>query len=183
MTHQPYREWLIDARTGLMTPEQRARLEGHLAACAECRSVRQGVARLDQLFSRPPMVPAPSGFVARFEGRLAARQSRSRWFFGGMALSFGAAGALAAAALVLAPLLAQAGQAATRPGLTAGVLSGAASLTRVSLAVTDALCLGLWVLLKTLSSQPIMAAFALGGLGIVIIWAQLLRRFAPREVL
>ena len=174
MIHQPYRTWLIDEPE--LAAAERAALTAHLGECVECASVREGLARLDALFTAPPLIPAPRNFTARWQGRLAAQASRPRWFFGGAALSFGA---LAVLALLFAPLLGGLAQVAVQPGVTAGMLSGADSFARLVLTVGSALCTGALALLRALNTQPVLAGFALAGFGILLIWARLFRQLAP----
>src|SRR3990172_9259456 len=124
MNHLPFRDWLA-AEHATFSPADRAALDAPLAACADCRAVREGIFALDRLLARPPIAPAPTGFTARFQGRLAARPPRPRWILGGAVLGLGATGALATVVAALAPLLSNLLAVSGRPGLAAGSPLGA----------------------------------------------------------
>lgn len=116
------REWrpLLGAYTlGHLEPGERAAVEAHLEGCPACRAEADslgGLARLLPLgdparFDRPAPQPAPDlgeriAATIGAEQRAGRRQRRRRRF------AFGLAGATAAAAIVLAVLLWQGGEAA-----------------------------------------------------------------------
>lgn len=79
---------------GVMSGEEEARLEWHLATCAECRAQAEFVARLQQARSEPPAFLVQS-VLARHAQRH-QRRRRPAWSFAGMSLS---AAAVAVAAL------------------------------------------------------------------------------------
>ena len=179
MAHQPYRDWLA-AEEPSLTPADLTRLSEHLTLCSECRAFQVGLAQLDQILSNPPMAPAPPGFLARFQGRLASRESRPRLLLGGAALGFGALGAMLTLGILLAPLAGELATAASRPELAQGMLSGAGSLARTVVTVGGALLTGVRILLATLSGQPLVAVYALGGLCLALFWVEMLRKYAPQ---
>ncbi len=174
MGHMPYRDWMA-AEPAELKAEDALRLEEHLTACPECRAFQAGVAEVDRLLSRPPVISAPPGFVARFQGRMASRESRPRLIFGGAALGFGAAGALVALGVLLAPLVGGLAAVSARPQLTAGVLGGAAQFGRAILAVGGVVGTGLGASLEYLAGQPLAVVGSMACLGLVAVWAYVFR--------
>lgn len=89
---------------GDVDPELRLALEEHLAQCPRCKSVRDGMRNVIELYSDKAMFPLPDGFYPRLHGRLAdqvegRRISRRAWL-----VSVGVTGALAASAVCAAAL-------------------------------------------------------------------------------
>jgi Putative zinc-finger len=89
---------------GDVDPALKEALEGHLAQCPRCRSVRDGMRNVIDLYSDEAMFPLPVGFYPRLHGRLAdqvegRRISRRAWL-----VSVGVTGALAASAACAAVL-------------------------------------------------------------------------------
>ena len=85
-------------------PTLKRSLEEHLALCARCQSVRDGVHNVIELYGDKGMLPLPVGFDARLHDRLAdqvegQKISRRAWL-----VSAGVTGALAASALLAATL-------------------------------------------------------------------------------
>lgn len=60
--HSTFQEWLNLDADGRLAPEERARLEEHLAGCQECREERAELAAFQGLFERTA-VPVRSGFA------------------------------------------------------------------------------------------------------------------------
>lgn len=92
------RELIADLAGGL-NPDERARVEAHLATCPACRAEREGLAQvLAALRSAPPPVPELlwSRWEAELRARLNALQLRAWWRRPWAALT---AGGLAAALL------------------------------------------------------------------------------------
>jgi anti-sigma factor RsiW len=108
---------LIAYLTGGLSPEERAGLETHLAACADCRRERDGfTAVLADLRGSLPTVPEPrwGQWRAELRGRLQARHGRWRWL-----RPFPLAVSAALAAAVLIVVLIGNEQRASRPELAA----------------------------------------------------------------
>jgi putative zinc finger protein len=89
---------------GDVDPALKEALEEHLAQCPRCRSVRDGMRNVIDLYSDKAMFPLPVGFYPRLHGRLAdqvegRRISRRAWL-----VSVGVTGALAASAACAAAL-------------------------------------------------------------------------------
>ncbi|HEV7786226.1 MAG TPA: zf-HC2 domain-containing protein [Thermoanaerobaculia bacterium] len=60
--HSTFQEWLNLDADGRLAPEERARLEQHLAGCEECREEREELAAFQSLFERTT-VPVRSDFA------------------------------------------------------------------------------------------------------------------------
>jgi len=101
--HNTYREWLHLDADGELPRDQKARLETHLAACAECRREREELAVLDGLLERS-RIPVRPDFRSSVVAALPATGWESRhprnWRFpaavlvllGGLAAAFGISG-------------------------------------------------------------------------------------------
>ena len=89
---------------GDLDPGPKQALEDHLAQCAHCRSVRDGIHNVVELYGDKSMFHLPAGFHPRLRERLAdqvegRRVSRRAWL-----VSVGVTGALAASAVLAAAL-------------------------------------------------------------------------------
>jgi hypothetical protein len=89
---------------GDVDPALKEAVEGHLAQCHRCRSIRDGMRNVIELYSDKAIFPLPDGFYPRLHGRLAdqvegRRISRRAWL-----VSVGVTGALAASAVCAAAL-------------------------------------------------------------------------------
>ncbi|HEX3556802.1 MAG TPA: zf-HC2 domain-containing protein [Thermoanaerobaculia bacterium] len=60
--HSTFREWLNLDADGMLAPEERARLEEHLAGCEECRREREELIAFEKLLERSAL-PVRSGFA------------------------------------------------------------------------------------------------------------------------
>ena len=89
---------------GELEPGPKQALEDHLAQCAHCRSVRDGIHNVVELYGDKSMFHLPAGFHPRLRAHLAdqvegRRVSRRAWL-----VSVGVTGALAASAVLAAAL-------------------------------------------------------------------------------
>jgi HEAT repeat protein len=66
----PFRPLLSPALDGALEPRERAALDRHLAACADCRAVKTRLTTTVDLLRKTPLTDAPADFVARLEARL-----------------------------------------------------------------------------------------------------------------
>ena len=72
MNHQPFEDWLLN--NSAITQEQKRDLDSHLRTCAYCAAL----ARTDRVLRAVKMASPASGFVTRFEIRLAAQKAVDR---------------------------------------------------------------------------------------------------------
>lgn len=72
MNHQPFEEWLLNNEP--MNPEQKRELESHLRTCVYCA----GLLKTDRVLRDLRMASPASGFVTRFEARLATQKAADR---------------------------------------------------------------------------------------------------------
>jgi hypothetical protein len=89
---------------GDLDPAAKQALEEHLAQCAECQSVRDGMRNVVELYGDKAMFQLPAGFHPRLRDRLTdqvegRKISRRAWL-----VSIGVTGALAASAVLAAAL-------------------------------------------------------------------------------
>lgn len=89
---------------GDLDPAPKQALEEHLAQCAHCQSVRDGMRNVVELYGDKAMFHLPAGFRPRLLNRLAdqvegRKSSRRAWL-----VSIGVTGALAASAILAAAL-------------------------------------------------------------------------------
>lgn len=82
LTHQPFRDWLFEEP---LDPQEERSLQEHLRTCEECQRLRQAWNGAQQLIRTSGQVSPAAGFVARWQGRLAARrlqrQRQMAWAF------------------------------------------------------------------------------------------------------
>jgi anti-sigma factor RsiW len=71
------RELLLDRERGRLAPEERARVEEHLAGCEACRRAAAADGELSRLLDQLPQYAAPLALKRRLAARLAASPSPS----------------------------------------------------------------------------------------------------------
>lgn len=86
-----------------LSPQERARIEGHLQACMECRSELASLRRAKALLAAAPRRAMPSELVAAIEARVEGRATSWAWLRGFVSAPrlWAPAGALALAALLM----------------------------------------------------------------------------------
>lgn len=72
MNHQPFEEWLLNNTP--INAKQKRELEAHVRTCAYCAAL----VKTDKALRDLRMTSPVSGFVSRFEARLAARKAADR---------------------------------------------------------------------------------------------------------
>jgi predicted anti-sigma-YlaC factor YlaD len=165
--HSTFQEWLNLDADGRLAPEERARLDEHLAGCEECREEREELAAFQSLFERTA-VPVRSDFVdsvmaalphAGWEGR-----SPRTWQF---------PVAVAAMLMLVAGFLIAGSPAASVPsGLAAldalGGMMRAAALAGAGL--LGASWKGIGLIVENIISSPV----SLGAFGFLVLCLNLL---------
>jgi predicted anti-sigma-YlaC factor YlaD len=173
---QVYRHWMSLKLDGLLDEDQERALQAHLAMCAACRAEWEALQFVSCLLNEQPTVPAPTGFVARFEGRLAAeRAARRRGVLGAAALALGAFGLTALALSSLAGLIVGLWPLLLQPSLWESIGRWLAQLAEVCLAVGGAVALLLNSLFDAMGG-PIVLVYMLGVLLLSILWSRLVLR-------
>jgi anti-sigma factor RsiW len=178
--HSTYREWLNLDADGSLGSGERALLDEHLAACADCRRERQEIESLDGLLRREAL-PVRADFQATVMSTLPtagweARSPRAWRFTAAVILLLGGF----AAALLIA------GSAPAPSGL--GALAAVAGMLQAS-AVAGAGLLGAsWmgiglVLDKVIASPVSLGAFGLLVLCLNLFLVSLIRRKRPTAAL
>jgi hypothetical protein len=86
MNHQPFEEWLLN--TTPLTAEQKRQLDSHVRSCTYCAAL----ARTEKILRTVRLASPASGFVTRFQTRLAAQKvvDRRRRQIGSILFTFGA---------------------------------------------------------------------------------------------
>jgi anti-sigma factor RsiW len=74
------------ALDGALDRDGQHRLKCHLAGCSSCQSEWQSMRQLSTFLESQPMVGPPLGFAVRVERQLAARETKRRRAFGGIAV-------------------------------------------------------------------------------------------------
>lgn len=180
---QVYRVWMSLKLDELLNQEQERALQAHLAVCAACRAEWEALQVISNLLDDQPMVPAPPGFVARVERRLATeRAARQRGVMGAAALVLGALlmatlglSSLAGIAIQLWPLLSQ-------PSLWDGLTGWFSQIAEVGLAIGDAIALLLSSLFNK-AGGPLLLVYMLATLLLTVLWSRLmLRRVRTRRM-
>ena len=72
MNHQPFEDWLLNDKK--LTDEEKRELNSHLQVCRNCAALSQTGFAL----RAARVIPPTTGFVARFEARLAAQKIAER---------------------------------------------------------------------------------------------------------
>jgi hypothetical protein len=72
MNHQPFEKWLLDGAT--LDKEQHNQLQEHLKTCKTCRRLACNLPCVDQKLATTPPAEPRTGFAARFQASLPARQ-------------------------------------------------------------------------------------------------------------
>ena len=172
MNHQPFEEWLLNNTT--INAEQKRELESHARTCAYCAALM----KTDKVLRDARMASPASGFVARFETRLAAQKAadRKRRLIG--FILFGVVGS----ALLLwlaSPLFA--GFVTSPAGWVISLVEWGVFVITTLLASLQAGAVILDVLSGFLSPFAWMVMFS-GAAGISLLWSISIWRFARRGV-
>ena len=72
MSHQPFEDWLLNYTS--ISPEQKRDLDSHVRTCAYCATL----VKTDKVLRTLKMASPASGFVTRFQVRLAAQKTVDR---------------------------------------------------------------------------------------------------------
>lgn len=171
-----YRVWMSLKLDGLLSREQERALQAHLATCAACRAEWEAMQLVSHLLDKQPMIPAPPGFVARVEHRLAVeRSARRRGLLGAGTLVFGALSlvmlglsSLVGLVFPLWPLLKQ-------PSLWEGLTGWLTRVADVGLAIGDAIALLLSSLFNSVGGH-ILLTYMLAVLLLTLLWSRLVLR-------
>ncbi len=89
-----------------VTPDERARVDAHLTACAACRSELESLRATASLLHALPRIPTPRAFTLS-EAQAGIRRKENSFAWGGLLRGFGAVAAVALVAFVAASLLRQ----------------------------------------------------------------------------
>ena len=173
---QVYRRWMSLKLDRLLTPEQERALQAHLETCAACRAEWEALQFVSRLLAEPLMVPAPAGFVARVERRLAAERAAGRR--GAIGAAVLALGTLALATLSLSSLsgfLVQAWPLLSQPSLWDNLTAWFTRLVDVCLAVGNAVVLMLDSLFDV-TGGPFLLVYMLVLLLLTMLWSRLVFR-------
>lgn len=181
MKHQPYREWMLN--DGPRSEEQAAELKEHLAECASCRSLHRSWRGVRGMFDASASVPPPTGFVQRFELRMAAQRTAEDRQQVLLIFALSVVGSLGSALLLL-------------DLASVGLVDGLAESLRTFMAARETIALVLGVLfdgVDRLSIAPV--GLALVGLTIAVLgmitavfaglgglWAAAVYRYAEPEL-
>lgn len=179
MTDHGYDEPMSLALDGQLPPQERAALDLHLAACADCRKRWEAFQSIDlALSSAQAVMPAP-GFAARVAARLAQQQQAQQAAQYRLAAWLGAlTAALTAAAIGLVPGFLAIGQ------WVSALPSRFPSIVGNTLTVIGHWLLALWALgeagesvagLLASSGGPILAAYTIVLIAILAGWVWVMR--------
>lgn len=171
-----YRRWMSLKLDGLLDQEQERALQAHLATCAACRAEWEALQFVSCFLDEQPMAPAPPGFVARVERRLAAeRAAKRRGVIGGAALALGALSLVTLGLSSLAGLIFQLWPLLQQPSLWDSLKGWLAQLADVGLAIGHAIALLLSSLFDVVGG-PILLVYMLVVLLLTTFWSRLVLR-------
>lgn len=177
MYHKPYFDWMNLALDAELAPPQRAELNTHLAACAECLAVWEALNAAHGLLQTAALAQPRIGFAGRFKARLTQQQrARPHVWWGVLALGLSSLGAAALTLPVGFGVLFSAVRVAQQPAASAALVSGFDALTFFASAVGEALLITAQAVTVTALAQPVVWASAIGALLVVIAWALTVRR-------
>jgi anti-sigma factor RsiW len=161
---------------GLLDEEQEGALQAHLATCAACRAEWEALQFVSRLLDEQPMIPAPAGFVARMEHRLAAeRAARRRGVLGAAALALGALSLVTLALSSVAGFVFQLWPLLQQPSLWDSLKGWLVQSLDVCLAVGNAILLFLRSLYEA-AGGPILLVYVLAVLLLTMLWSRLVLR-------
>jgi hypothetical protein len=88
MEHQPFENWILSETP--LTPTQALDLDGHIAICTHCRTIKEGMLSVEDLFRSATFESPSPGFAQRFKVMAAQREEDARrmqsYFFLGWTL-------------------------------------------------------------------------------------------------
>lgn len=187
MSHKPYLDWMhaaLDAGEAPLSPDQRAQLQEHLAACADCQAAWETLNAAERLLKSAPLAAPQAGFTSRFQARLAAerRQARPRAVWGALVLGSGAVGAAAIMLPLGVGVLWSVVQVLREPATSLALLSGYGATANLADTLLDALLLAARALAEWALGNPWVWLAAAGALAATAAWLYLIRKLVP-EVL
>ena len=173
---QVYRRWISLKLDGLLDEDQERALQAHLATCAACRAEWEALQFVSRLLDGQSVIPAPTGFVARVERRLAAeRAARRRGVVGAAALAWGALGLAALILSSLAGLIVEFWPLLSQPSVWESLGGWLTRIADVCLAVGGAIALLLSSLFDAIGG-PVVLLYMLVVLLLSTLWSRLVLR-------
>jgi predicted anti-sigma-YlaC factor YlaD len=170
---QVYHSWMSLKLDGLLNQEQERALQAHLATCSACRADWEALQFVSCFLDEQPMVPAPPGFVARVEQRLAAeRAAKRRGVMGAAALVLGTLSLVTLGLSSLAVLLVQLWPLLKLPSLRDGLVGWLSQVVGVGLTVGDAIVLLLSSLFTT-TGGPVLLVYMLAVFLLTLLCSRL----------
>ena len=173
---QVYRRWMSLKLDGMLDQDQERALQAHLATCAACRAEWETLQCVSRLLAEQPMIPAPTGFMARVERRLTAeRAAKRRAVVGAAALALGALGLATLVLSSLAGLIVWLWPLIQQPSLWESLKGWLTQLADVCLAVGHAIALLLGSLFDA-AGGPTLLVYMLAVLLLTTLWSRLVLR-------
>jgi predicted anti-sigma-YlaC factor YlaD len=171
-----YRHWMSLKLDGLLNEKQERALQAHLATCAACRDEWEAMQFVSHLLDEQPMIPAPPGFVARVEHRLAAeRVAKRRGVMGAAALALGTLSLVTLGLSSLAGFVFQLWPLLRQPSLWDSLQGWLTQVVDVCLAIGQAIALLLGSLFDFVGG-PILLVYILAVLLLTALWSRLVFR-------
>jgi predicted anti-sigma-YlaC factor YlaD len=171
-----YRQWMSLKLDGLLPSDQERSLEAHLATCAACRAEWEALQFVSCLLGDQPMVPAPPGFAARVERRLATgKTARRRGVIGAAVLALGTLSLATLGLSSLAGLFLQLWPLLRQPSLLDDLTGWVTRLVDVCLAVGHATVLLVESLFDA-TGGSVWLIYVLALLLLTSLWSRLMLR-------
>lgn len=146
--------------------------EAHMMSCGACQAEFEALTQIDTLFTRAPMVAPPPNFVSRVEVRLEQRLNRRRTIAGVAVMSFILLSMVGLGAWYIAGT-------ASLGSLNTGLLVQMAGFFEPTLGAVATLLKVVPLAFKglfNLTRLPILWGYVAVSVGMVSLWAQILRR-------
>lgn len=163
---------------GLLSQEQGAQLQAHVAQCQACGEEWEAMRALSSLLRAEPMANPAPGFTARVAQRLHRRQARRRRLYSSLGVLMGSVGIWAIVGVALSLLFVVLWQAPMRIILA----EVAMPLAQNTLAALAALGRALRSASDELSLRPtglFLLGYAVLAAGLTLLWTRIV--FQPRE--
>jgi predicted anti-sigma-YlaC factor YlaD len=177
---EQYTEWMSLAQDGMLDRTQMHVLRTHIDTCPSCRNVWEAMTAVSRVFRAAPMVAPASGFVQRFEARLAYREELRRRAMIWLLLGIG----VVALALLALPSILGALSLTGRLVLPYAVVTYLQGLFDWTYLVVSALLQAAWILIRYVCAGPAgpvcVALIAVAG-AMIAMWTKFLMDRLARQ--
>ena len=155
-----------------LTADKARQLQTHLDGCQSCQAKWTSMKCVSQLFTDAPLVPPPAGFAAKVSQRLAQREARRQWIFGGLILLMG----IIVLAVLVLPAIINAFMTLAQLFSCSPLLNYGLQLTLKLISIARPLVKAGWLAITALlspSGRPILVSYSLAVFALTAPWVRL----------